>query len=46
MRINAILHSGARPPLEQDRELQDVYRRLGNTDHGWSYTRMFLDITC
>jgi hypothetical protein len=42
---NAILHSGARPPLEQDRELQEVYRRLSDAEHGWNYTRMLLDIT-
>jgi hypothetical protein len=42
---NAILHSGARPPSEQDRELQEVYRRLSNTEHGWNHTCMLLDIT-
>jgi hypothetical protein len=42
---NAILHSGARPLSEQDRELQEVYRRLSNTEHGWNHTRMLLDIT-
>jgi predicted RNase H-like nuclease (RuvC/YqgF family) len=42
---NAILRSGARPPSEQDRELQEIYRRLGNTEHGWNHTRMPLDIT-
>jgi hypothetical protein len=31
---NAILYSGARSPSERDRELQDVYRRLSNTEHG------------
>jgi hypothetical protein len=41
---NAILCSSAHPPSEQDRELQDVYRRLGNTEHGWNYTCMLLDI--
>jgi hypothetical protein len=41
---NAILHSGARPPLEQDRELHEVYHRLSNTDHGWNHTRMLLNI--
>jgi hypothetical protein len=30
---NAILRSGARPPSEQDRELQEVYRRLSNAEH-------------
>jgi hypothetical protein len=27
-----------------DRELQEVYRRLSDTEHGWNYTRMLLDI--
>jgi hypothetical protein len=31
---NAILRSGAHPPSEQDRELKEVYRRLGNAVHG------------
>jgi cell division protein FtsB len=43
---NAIIHSGARPPSEQDRELQEVYRRLSNIEHGWNHTCMLLDITC
>jgi predicted RNase H-like nuclease (RuvC/YqgF family) len=43
---NAILCSGACPLSEQDRELQEVYRRLSNTEHGWNHTHMFLDITC
>jgi predicted RNase H-like nuclease (RuvC/YqgF family) len=42
---NAILRSDARPPSEQDRELQEVYHRLSNTEHGWNHTRMLLDIT-
>jgi hypothetical protein len=42
---NAILHSGARPLSEQDRELHVVYRRLSNAEHGWNHTRMLLDIT-
>jgi hypothetical protein len=42
---NAILCSSARPPSEQDRELQEVYRHLSNTEHGWNYTHMLLDIT-
>jgi hypothetical protein len=42
---NVILRSGARPPSKQDRELQDVYCRLSDTEHGWNYTRMLLDIT-
>jgi hypothetical protein len=36
---NVILHSGACPPSEQDRELQDAYRRLSNVEHGWNYTK-------
>jgi hypothetical protein len=43
---NAILRSGARPPSEQDRELQEVHRHLSNTEHGWNHTHMLLDITC
>jgi hypothetical protein len=31
---NAILRSGSRPPSELDHELQEVYRRLSNTEHG------------
>jgi hypothetical protein len=31
---NAILISVVRPPSEQDHELKEVYRRLGNTEHG------------
>jgi hypothetical protein len=42
---NAILHSGACPPSEKDRELQEVYCRHSNAEHGWSHTRMLLDIT-
>jgi hypothetical protein len=42
---NAILRSGARPPLEQNRELQEVYRHLSNAEHGWNQTRMLLEIT-
>jgi chromosome segregation ATPase len=42
---NAILHSGACPLSEQDRELQEVYRRLSNAEHGWNHTRMLLNIT-
>jgi hypothetical protein len=42
---NAILCSGACPPSEQDRELQEVYRRLSNAEYGWNHTRMLLDIT-
>jgi hypothetical protein len=42
---HAILCSDAHPPSEQDHELQEVYRRLGNAEHGWNHTRMLLDIT-
>jgi hypothetical protein len=27
-----------------DHELQEVYRRLSDAEHGWNYTRMLLDI--
>jgi hypothetical protein len=43
---NVILHNDARPPLELDHELQEVYRCLSDAEHGWNYTRMLLDITC
>jgi hypothetical protein len=42
---NAILRSGACLPSEQDRKLNEVYRHLGNTEHGWNHTHMLLDIT-
>jgi hypothetical protein len=42
---NVILHSGARSPSEQDRELQVAYRRLSDAEHGWNYTHMLLDNT-
>jgi hypothetical protein len=42
---NAILRSGARPLLEQDRELQEVYHHLSNAEHGWNYNRMLQHIT-
>jgi hypothetical protein len=42
---NGILRSGARPPSEQDREVKEVYRRLGNGEHGWNHTHMLLDST-
>jgi hypothetical protein len=42
---NAILRSGARPPSEQDHELQVAYHRLSDAEHGWNYTRMLLDNT-
>jgi hypothetical protein len=31
---NVILHSSARPPSEQNRELQEVYRHLSDAEHG------------
>jgi hypothetical protein len=42
---NAILRNGVRPPSEQDREQKEVYRRLGNAEHGWNHTHLVLDIT-
>jgi chromosome segregation ATPase len=42
---NAIIHNSACPLLEQDRELQEVYHRLSNAEHGWNHTYMLLDIT-
>jgi hypothetical protein len=42
---NAILRSGVRPPSEQDRKLKEVYRCLGNAEHGWNHTRLLLNIT-
>jgi hypothetical protein len=41
---NAILHSGARPLSEQNRELQEVYCCHSNAEHGWNHTHMLLDI--
>jgi hypothetical protein len=35
---NAVLLSGARPPSEQDRELQVAYHRLSEAEHGWNHT--------
>jgi hypothetical protein len=42
-RANAILHSGTPPPSDQDRELQVMYRRLSEAEHGWHYFRQQLD---
>jgi hypothetical protein len=42
---NAILRSGTHPPSELDRELQEVYHHLSDTEHWWNYTHMLLDIT-
>jgi hypothetical protein len=36
---NTILRSGAPPPSDQDRELQETYRRLSEAEHGWHYFR-------
>jgi hypothetical protein len=35
---NAILHSGALLPSEQDHELKVAYRCLNEAEHGWNYT--------
>jgi hypothetical protein len=42
---NAVLHSCALSPLEQDRELLVAHRHLSEAEHGWNYTHMLLDIT-
>jgi hypothetical protein len=42
---NAILRSSARPPSEQDHELQVAYHQLSDAEHGWNYNRQLLDIT-
>jgi hypothetical protein len=42
---NAVLHSSALSPSEQDCELQVAYHCLSEVEHGWNYTRMLLDIT-
>jgi hypothetical protein len=42
---NAILRSRAHPPSELDHELHEVYHCLSDTEHGWNYTRILLDIT-
>jgi hypothetical protein len=41
---NAILRSDAHPPSEHDRELQEVYHRRNNAEHGWNHTCMLLNI--
>jgi hypothetical protein len=43
--LNVVLCSGVRPPSEQDRELHIAYHQLSDAEHGWSHTRMLLDIT-
>jgi hypothetical protein len=40
---NATLHSGTLPPSGQDCELQVVYLRLSEAEHGWHYARQQLD---
>jgi hypothetical protein len=42
---NAVLHSSALSPSEQDHKLQVAYRHLSEAEHGWNYTHMLLDIT-
>jgi hypothetical protein len=42
-RANAILCSGTPPPSDQDCELQVMYRRLSEAEHGWHYFRQQLD---
>jgi hypothetical protein len=41
---DAILRSDAHPPSEHDRELQEVYHRRSNAEHGWNHTCMLLNI--
>jgi hypothetical protein len=43
---NATLHSSTLPPSGQDHELQVVYRRLSEAEHGWHYARQQLDAAC
>jgi hypothetical protein len=40
---NTILHSGMPPPSDQDRELQVMYCRLSESEHGWHYFHQQLD---
>jgi hypothetical protein len=42
-RENAILRSSTPPPSDQDHELQVMYRRLSEAEHGWHYFRQQLD---
>jgi hypothetical protein len=42
---SAILRSGIPPPSNQDCELQVMYRRLSEAEHGWHYFRQLLDAT-
>jgi hypothetical protein len=43
-RANAILRSSTPPPSDQDQELQVMYRRLNEAEHGWHYFRQQLDV--
>jgi hypothetical protein len=36
-RANTILRSLTPPPSDQNRELQVMYRRLSEAEHGWHY---------
>jgi hypothetical protein len=40
---NTILCSDTPPPLDQDCELQVMYRRFSEAEHGWHYFRRQLD---
>jgi chromosome segregation ATPase len=42
-RVNAIVRSGTPPPSDKDRELQVMYRRLSEAEHGWHYFRQQLE---
>jgi hypothetical protein len=42
---NAALRNSARPPSEQDHELQVAYRQLSEAELGWNHTHKLLDIT-
>jgi hypothetical protein len=42
---NAVLRSGALPPLKLDHKLQVTYHRHSEAEHVWNYTRQLLDIT-
>jgi hypothetical protein len=41
---NATLCSSTLPPSGQDRELQVMYHRLSEAEHGWHYARQQLDV--
>jgi hypothetical protein len=44
--VNTILRSGTPPPSDQVRELQVMYHRLSEAEHGWHYFRQQLDVAC